>query len=153
MRRLAWLGLLAVVLGALVIGTTDRKPPSNEQRARRIGNTVMCPACSGESVSNSQAPVAVNIRRQIAARVAAGDTDGEIRDGLANAYGRRIIMTPPKSGVAGLVWVLPVAALVAALAGLVVAFRRWRVPAVVVADSDDLAAAERARRAEAAGEP
>lgn len=151
MRRLAWLGLAAVVVVALVIGTTDRKPATGEERARRIGNTIMCPACSGESVSNSQAPVAVNIRRQIAARVKAGQSDEEIRDAMANAFGDRVLMNPPKSGVAGLVWVLPVAALVAALVGLALVFRRWRTPAVVTVDDDDLAAAERARRD--AGEP
>lgn len=125
MRRLAWLCLAAVVAVALVIGVTDREPATADERARRIGDSVMCPACSGETVSNSQAPVAVNIRRQIQARVAEGQSDQEIRDALAAAYGERVIMNPPKSGVAGLVWVLPVVALVAAAAGLVVAFRRW----------------------------
>lgn len=125
MRKLAWLGLAAVVAVALAIGVTDREPATADERARRIGDSVMCPACSGETVSNSQAPVAVNIRRQIQARVAEGQTDQEIRDALSAAYGERVIMNPPKTGVAGLVWVLPVAALVAAAAGLVVAFRRW----------------------------
>ena len=125
MRKLAWLGLAAVVAVALVIGVTDREPATADERARRIGDSVMCPACSGETVSNSQAPVAVNIRRQIQERVAEGQTDQEIRDALSAAYGERVILNPPKTGVAGLVWVLPVAALVAAAAGLVVAFRRW----------------------------
>jgi cytochrome c-type biogenesis protein CcmH len=125
MRRLAWLGLGAVVLVTLFIGVTDRQPATAEERARSIGDSVMCPACSGESVTNSQAPVAVNIRRQIKTRVDQGQSDQAIRDALANAYGKRVILNPPKSGIAGLVWVLPVAALVAAVAGLVVAFRRW----------------------------
>jgi cytochrome c-type biogenesis protein CcmH/NrfF len=125
MRRLAWLGLAAVVLVALFIGVTDRKPATADERARSIGDSVMCPACSGESVTNSQAPAAVNIRRQIKARVDQGQSDQQIRDALADAFGKRVILNPPKSGIAGLVWVLPVAALVAALAGLVVAFRRW----------------------------
>ena len=145
MRKLAWLGLAAVVLVALVIGTTDRDPQTDAERARSIGNTIMCPACSGESVSNSQAPVAVNIRRQNASRVAEGQSDQEIRDAMANAFGDRVLMNPPKSGIAGLVWVLPVAALVAALGGLFVAFRRWRVVPAEVTD-DDRDAAERARR-------
>lgn len=125
MRKLAWLALAAVVAVALVVGVTDREPASADERARRIGESVMCPACSGETVGNSQAPVAVNIRRRIQAWVAEGRSDQEIRDALRAAYGDRVIMNPPRSGVAGLVWVLPVAALVAAGAGLVVAFRRW----------------------------
>lgn len=117
------LGFIASLSGivTLAVGLRWRRP----SLLRQGGDTVMCPACSGETVSNSQAPVAVNIRRQIQARVADGQTDQEIRDALSAAYGERVIMNPPKSGVAGLVWVLPVAALVAAGAGLVVAFRRW----------------------------
>ena len=124
-RRLSWLALVAVVAVALVIGVTDRSPATADERARRIGETVMCPACSGETVADSQAPVAVNIRRQIADKVEEGRSDREIRDELAATYGERVILNPPRSGVAGLVWVLPVAGLVAAAAGLVVAFRRW----------------------------
>ena len=124
-RRLTWLALVAVVAVALVIGVTDRSPATADERARRIGETVMCPACSGETVADSQAPVAVNIRRQIADKVEQGRSDREIRDELAATYGERVILNPPRSGVAGLVWVLPVAGLVVAAAGLVVAFRRW----------------------------
>ena len=124
-RRLAWLGLAAVVAVALVVGVTDRSPATADERARRISESVMCPACSGETVADSQAPVAVNIRRQIADEVERGRSDREIRDELAATYGERVILNPPRSGVAGLVWILPVAGLVAAAAGLVVAFRRW----------------------------
>jgi cytochrome c-type biogenesis protein CcmH len=125
-RRLAWLLLAAVVAVALVIGVTDRSPATADERARRIGDTVMCPACSGETVADSQAPVAVNIRRQIAEKVADGKSDREIRDELAATYGERVILNPPRSGIAGLVWILPVVGLFAAAAGLAVAFRRWR---------------------------
>ena len=125
MRKLAWAALAAVILVALVIGVTDRNPATADERARNIGRTVMCPACSGETVADSQAPVAVNIRKQIARKVAEGESDDEIRDDLAATYGDRVILNPPKSGIAGLVWVLPVAVLVAAFAGLVLAFRRW----------------------------
>ena len=125
MRKLAWAALAAVVVVALVIGVTNRKPATSEERARNVGRTVMCPACSGETVADSQAPVAVNIRKQIARKVAEGESDDQIRADLAATYGRRVILNPPKSGLAGLVWVLPIAALVAAAAGLVLAFRRW----------------------------
>lgn len=147
-RRLAWLALGLVVIGALVYGVTDRSTATAHERAQKLGQTIMCPACSGESVADSQAPVAVFIRHQIADMVAKGESDEQIRDSLTAAYGDRIILNPPKSGVAGLVWVLPVAVLVAALAGLVVVFRRWRTPLDAHVTPDDVDAVERARRAE-----
>lgn len=146
MRRLAWVLLGVIVIVALFVGLTDRHAVTDDERTHRIGRTVLCPACSGETVADSQAPVAANIRRQIAARVAAGQSDDQIRNALAATYGERVIMNPPRSGIAGLVWVLPVAALVAAAAGLAVAFRRWRVPVGVVVSEEDVAAVERARR-------
>ena len=147
-RVVAWLALALVVVGALVYGVTDRSTATNEERAHNLGKTIMCPACSGESVTDSQAPIAVFIRHQIDDAVAKGKSDQQIRDELAAAYGDRVILTPPKSGVAAVVWVLPVAVLVAALAALVVVFRRWRTPADAHATPEDVEAAERARRAE-----
>ena len=149
MRRLAWVALAVVLAVGLVVGVTDREPPTDVERTRQISESLMCPACNGETVANSQAPVAVNMRRQIAKRVADGESDQEIRDAMAAAYTERILLNPPRSGAAGIVWVLPVVALFAALAGLVLAFRRWRVPAQAVATPEDVEAARRARQASA----
>ncbi|MBW8827586.1 MAG: cytochrome c-type biogenesis protein CcmH [Acidobacteria bacterium] len=129
MRRLAWLAALVVALIALVIGTTDRSNPSAAERVDHIAATVRCPACRGESARDSNAPAAANVRAEIARRVRAGQSDDQIRDALVAAYGDSILLTPPRSGWGGLVWVLPVMALVCGLAGVAFAFRRWRVEA------------------------
>jgi cytochrome c-type biogenesis protein CcmH len=147
MRKLAWGALVVVVLGALVVGVRDRSPATADERAHRLGDSIMCPACSGESVTGSQAPVAVAIRGQIADMIEQGKSDAEIRDTLVGSYGNRIVLNPPRSGLAGLVWVLPVAALVVALAGLVLVFRRWRTTADEPVTPDDVEAAARARQA------
>ncbi len=65
------------------------------------------------------------IRTDIARRVEAGETDDEIRAYLVGRFGEESC-SPRGRRVSGLVWVLPVVALVAAVAGLVVTFRRWR---------------------------
>jgi len=150
MRKVAWGALLLVVIGALVYGVRDRSPATASERARHVGDTIMCPACSGESVTGSQAPVAVAIRRQIADMVRQGRSDEEIRNTLVASYGDRIVLNPPRSGLAGLVWVLPVAALVVALAALALIFRTWRASADGEVTPDDVDAAARARRAEGA---
>lgn len=125
-RRLAWAALLLAVAVAFCIGTTDRRSPTDAERVMDIATTVACPACAGESAANSQAPAAVYVRNQIAKGVAAHQSDDQIRAGLAASYGNSILLTPPSHGVQSIVWILPVAALVAAAAGLAFTFRRWR---------------------------
>lgn len=125
-RWLPWLALLAVVVSAIVVGTSDRDARTAEERAADIADSVRCPTCRGQSVADSDAPAAANVRTEIARRVAEGETDDEIRAALADRFGDSILLNPPRSGVAGMVWVLPVVGLVGAVAGLAVAFRRWR---------------------------
>ena len=125
-RWASWVVLLVVVVGALVVGVTDTGARTEEERIESIASSVRCPTCRGQSVADSDAIAAENVRREIARRVGEGETDDEIRDALAARFGDGIILTPSRSGITGLVWVLPVAGSVVALAGLVFAFRRWR---------------------------
>lgn len=120
-----WLVLSVVVVAALVIGTRSDGDRTDEERAQDIAETVACPTCAGQSVASSDAPAAANLRTDIARRVAEGESDDEIRAALAARF-EGILLNPPRSGVAGLVWVIPVVALVVAVAGLGFAFRRWR---------------------------
>lgn len=125
-RWVPWALLSVVVIAALVFGVRDRDPKTDAERAQAIAATVACPACSGQSVASSDAPAAANLRADIDRRVAAGESDDEIRAAYAARFGEEILLNPPRSGAAGLVWVLPVAGVVAGAAGLAVAFRRWR---------------------------
>jgi len=125
-RRLAWAAVGVAVVVALAIAVTDRAPRTDAERVDAIAATVACPACAGESARDSVARAAQIVRNEIATRVAAGESDDEIRAALADSYGDSILLTPPRSGAASLVWVLPVAGLVVALAGLGFTFRRWR---------------------------
>jgi len=127
MRRWGgWILLVVVVVGALVAGTRSSGAKTAAERVQSIGKSVRCPTCRGQSVADSDAPAAANVRRDIERRVAAGESDDDIRSALAARFGDGILLTPPRSGVAGLVWVLPVVAIVAAAGGLTLAFRRWR---------------------------
>lgn len=125
-RWASWVLLLVVVIGALVVGTSDDGPLTDAERADRIADTVRCPTCRGQSVASSDAPAAANVRTEIERRVAEGESDDEIRGALAARFGDGILLNPPRTGVAGLVWVLPVAGAVAAGGGLAFAFRRWK---------------------------
>ncbi|HEY6698465.1 MAG TPA: cytochrome c-type biogenesis protein CcmH, partial [Acidimicrobiales bacterium] len=79
-----------------------------------------------------------------AERIDQGASDDAIRDELVATWGESILLTPDSSGVGGLVWVLPVVALVLALAGVAYVFWRWRGTATVHASDADRALVDRA---------
>jgi len=144
-NRWAWVAMGAVVLVALVIGLANGSGPrTTEDRVTALSETIRCPTCRSQSVAESEAPVAREIRADIADRIEAGESDDDIRDYLVSRYGQEVLLTPPASGVAGLVWVIPVVAVVAAGAALVAVFRRWRSTAPVHATEDDRALVEAA---------
>jgi cytochrome c-type biogenesis protein CcmH len=110
---------------------------------KRVASEVRCPTCRQLSAAESDAPAAEAVRVAIAKHVEQGESDQEIRGFLVSTYGDDILLKPGGSGVAGLVWALPVAAFVCALAGLAIAFRRWH-RAEVDPTADDRALVARA---------
>ena len=128
MRRwIPWVVMGVLLTGALAVGaqgSTDGR--TVDGRVRSIAAEVRCPTCEGLSVAESDAPSSRTIRDDIRRRVEAGESNGEIRAYLVSRFGKDILLKPEATGVSALVWALPVVALVCALAGLVVAFRRWR---------------------------
>ena len=120
-------GLMAVVLlGALWAGTHGHHTPSNDERALTLEQSIKCPVCRGQSVAESDSDASKAIRTEIARRISSGESDSEIRRYFAQTLGDDILLKPPSSGLAGLVWVLPVAALLVAGAAIGLAFVRWR---------------------------
>ena len=145
-RWLPWLAMAVVLVVALMIGVADSDGPRTDgDRVRAIAASIKCPTCRSQSVLDSDAPASEAARVEIARQVEAGRTDAEIRAYFVSRYGEEILLNPPRSGIAGLVWVLPVAGLVLSLAGLVVAFRRWRGGAGVHATDEDEVLVARAR--------
>ena len=125
-KRAGWLALALVVVVALFVATNDRDARTDAERVDDIAASVACPACEGQSVRDSDAIASRNIKQDIERRVKAGESDGEIRDAIAAAFGKEVLLNPPAEGAASLVWVLPVVVLVVAVAGVAVAFRRWQ---------------------------
>lgn len=146
-RRAAWAVLAVVVAVALVVGATASSGPrTNAERTRDLAATIRCPACRGESVLDSNVPIAEAIRTEIATRFRDGETADEIRAVLVSRYGDDVLLTPPAQGVGALVWILPLVGVAAAAGGLVVAFGRWRADAPGAATDDDRRLVEAARR-------
>jgi cytochrome c-type biogenesis protein CcmH len=119
--------LLGVVAAGLVIGASTRAPTVgvSDERMYALSSQLKCQQCVGESVAGSQSPSAVQFRAEISRQMSAGRSDDEILNFFAQRYGSEVLLTPPSSGIAGLVWVLPVFMVAAAAAGLAATFRRW----------------------------
>lgn len=142
-----WVGVFVVGASALAYGAIDEGTPrTNADRAYSLAQDFACPVCQGQSVAESDVPVARNIRREIRVWVDEGRTDEFVRDQLVADFGEDIDYTPPASGISVLVWILPVAALLGGVAGLAVVFRRWNLEARLEASADDIALVAEARR-------
>ncbi|MGZ4692293.1 MAG: cytochrome c-type biogenesis protein [Acidimicrobiales bacterium] len=150
-----WLAMALVLVVALAVGVSQsHEAPTNADRLNAIGKTIKCLQCSGESVADSNAAFSQEVRLDIAKRIQAGQTDDQIRTALADSYGERILLTPAATGVTSIVWILPVVVFVVALAGMVAAFRRWRLRSDVHATAADRELVGRALAGEpTAGEP
>jgi len=148
-RALGYVAMLAVLAAALVIGVRRADAPrTDQQRIDAISKSLKCPVCTSESVFESRASISLAIKDEIAREVHAGQSATQIKAQLASRFGENSLLLPPRSGVAGLVWALPAVVLVLAVAGLVVAFRRWRAVALASKATDEdraLVAAARQR--------
>lgn len=144
---LVWLAMvvaLGVAFGYDALASHHRQ--SLDQQVAAIANQVRCPSCQDETAENSATQTAAAVRATIRQRLLAGQSQAEIEAYLESRYGPSILLRPPAGGLSGLVWVLPVAAAVAALAGLAVAFRRWRPSPAAPLSDEERVLLDRARR-------
>ncbi len=158
-RRLSWLLVLFVGVGALAVGATrDRGPLDPGDRIDAISRRIACPVCDGESVYESRNPASEAIRSAIREGVRAGALDDDaVIAGVAEAYGAQVLLVPRATGLDALAWALPVTAAVVAIAALGAAFRRWRAESAAIGEAteEDRRIVERLRASadDAAEEP
>ena len=81
--------------------------PKLEARAVALQRSLRCLVCQGESLDDSTAPLADDLRRLIRARIAAGQSDRQVTDYLVSRYGNVILMKPPLESDTYLLWFGP----------------------------------------------
>jgi len=140
--------LLAVLLAALGRAVAeDAEPlgdPAVEQRLKSLSNELRCLVCQNQSLADSNADLAVDLRNQVREQIVAGRSDEDIRTWLTDRYGDFVLYRPPLKRTTVMLWLGPALLLVAALGALYLTLRRRRRGAV----ASELTEAER-RRAEA----
>ena len=87
--------------------------PAMEQRARHLQRELRCLVCQGESLDESSAPLAADLRRLVRAHMAAGESDAQIKKFLVARYGNFILMDPPFEADTYALWLTPFLVLLA----------------------------------------
>ncbi|MBV8094368.1 MAG: cytochrome c-type biogenesis protein CcmH [Acetobacteraceae bacterium] len=113
-----------------------------ELRAEAIGHQLRCLVCQNESIEESEADLARDLRRIIRQRVQAGDTDQQVIDWMVARYGDFVRLRPPFNALTLVLWGSPIIALGVGLTAVVLSRRRRPTPAA------PLSPAEQARLSE-----
>ena len=105
------LALLLVALAPFVAMANEAKPtesdPLSAARAVQLANELRCLVCQNQSIAESNAELAVDLRRQIHEQIAAGRSDDEIVDFMVTRYGDFVLYRPPFKAVTLLLWLGP----------------------------------------------
>lgn len=96
-----------------------------EGHALAIAYTLRCLVCQGESVADSQAALAADMRAEIRAKLRLGWSDDQIRQYFVARYGNYVLYRPPLIQSTWFLWFAPLAAIVAGIIGILI-FVRWR---------------------------
>jgi cytochrome c-type biogenesis protein CcmH len=120
--------LMAALAGVLTIAAAsdpaERLPdPAQEARAREIFRDVRCLVCQNESIDDSDADLARDLRQLVREQVAAGKDEAQIKRFLTERYGEFVLMTPSFNAWNLALWVGP---FVVVLAGIALLLRRLR---------------------------
>jgi cytochrome c-type biogenesis protein CcmH len=85
--------------------------PAREARARDLSRELRCMVCQNQSIDDSEAPLARDLRLLVRERIAAGDTDAQVIDFLVARYGEFVLLKPRLNPHTWLLWLLPPLAL------------------------------------------
>jgi cytochrome c-type biogenesis protein CcmH len=148
------LGIAAVVaacLGAALAPTAGRAAeaqptaadPALEARVNRLAAELRCLVCQNQSLADSHAPLAVDLKNQVRDQLRAGRGEQDVIDYMTARYGDFVLYRPPVKATTALLWAGPALLMAAAVGGLAWVLRRQRRAAAnpAVSDEDALRAA------------
>ncbi len=119
-----WLGSIGGT--ALAIDASEMfADPAKEARARDLGRNLRCLVCQNQSIFDSNAGLAKDLRAVVRERIDAGDSDTQVLDYVAARYGDYVLLGPPVNANTYILWAAPLVLLAAAL-GLGAAYMRGR---------------------------
>ncbi len=141
---LAGLSVFLLTLSVFAVEPAERLPdPALEARARVISAELRCLVCQNESIDDSHADLAHDIRVLVRERLTAGDTDTQAMQAIVRRYGDFVLLRPPVTPSTWLLWFGPVALLAVGLIGTLAWLRRRPTVAAPPLSDVELAALDR----------
>ncbi|MFV2092231.1 MAG: cytochrome c-type biogenesis protein [Hyphomicrobiales bacterium] len=129
--RLALMAVMIALAGWLVPGDAGAvkpdemlKDPVLEARARDISTGLRCLVCQNQSIDESNAELARDLRLLVRERLTAGDTDQQVLDYIVARYGVYVLLKPPLTVFTLVLWFAPAGFLLAGLGAVVMLYRR-----------------------------
>ncbi|ODT62669.1 MAG: cytochrome C [Phenylobacterium sp. SCN 69-14] len=141
MKRLLAIAAAVLCLAAASDPAERLADPAQEARARVLFREVRCLVCQNESIDDSSAELAADLRRLVREEIKAGKSDGQIRAHLTDRYGEFVLLKPTFSWSNAALWGAPLLVVLAGLGLLVANFRNR--PADEALSPDEEAAVRR----------
>ncbi|MCG7499119.1 cytochrome c-type biogenesis protein CcmH [Vibrio sp. Of7-15] len=145
MKRLATLLLSAflVILPAYAaIDVYEFDTPEQEQQFKELGNTIRCPKCQNNTIADSNAELAQDLRQKVYEMTKEGKSEGEIIDYMIARYGNFVTYDPPMTPATLILWLGPLSVVVF---GFTFIFLRSRKSKAQLKDQEDWDAEHEAR--------
>ncbi|WP_230531844.1 cytochrome c-type biogenesis protein [Microvirga roseola] len=140
---LALLASLVLSLSAFAVQPDEvLKDPAMEKRAREISAGLRCLVCQNQSIDDSDAQLAKDLRLLVRERLVAGDTNEEVESYLVQRYGEFVLLKPTFGTHTLLLWLTPALVLVLGGLGAYAALRRRPQPAAAALDDEERKALE-----------
>lgn len=136
--------LFAAAAGAVTLDE-PLPDPAAEARAHEISRSLRCLVCQNQSIEDSNAPLARDLRRIVRDRIAAGDSNDAVRQYLVDRYGEWVLLRPRFNLRTAALWVAPFVLFVVALGGVAIFLRRMGRQVAKTAAPAPLNADEKAR--------
>lgn len=142
--------LLVATPAFAVLPSEQLSDPKLEARARAISSELRCVVCQNQTIDDSDADLAHDLRVLLRQRLKAGDTDQQAIAYIVNRYGDYVLLKPPFEAETLILWLGPLLVLVAGGAGVTIYLRRRRDAAAPAMTAEDQARLDRLLKEDAA---
>jgi cytochrome c-type biogenesis protein CcmH len=139
-RALFLLSLVAATSAVAVEPDELLKDPLLEQRARRLSTELRCLVCQNQSIDDSNAPLARDLRVIVREQLSAGQTDAQVMEHIVQRYGEFVLLRPRFNATTLLLWLAPLLLLLGGIVGIFI----WARSRTAIADAP-LSASEQDR--------